>query len=319
MKLIVTIPAYNEEGSIAAVIRSIPRTIHGIDQVEILLIDDGSKDRTVEVAKQNGADHVISNIVNRGLATTFRRGINKALELGADIIVNTDADNQYNQSEIPKLIQPILDKKADIVSGDRQVKTLDHMPKAKKYGNMAGSWVVRKVSGLPIRDASSGFRAFSRDAALQLSVFSQHTYTHETIIEANDKKLVFIEVPCTFRGREGTSSRLIGGVFSHIKKSGITIVRTLVRHKPLKTFTYTGSVLMFAGIMIGSRFLYFYFHGQGSGHIQSLIFMAVLIMLGFQIVALGLLADNINANRKVNEELLYLIKKRNSDKKNQNQ
>lgn len=309
MKLIVTIPAYNEEGSIAAVIQSIPRAIHGIDQVEILVIDDGSKDRTVEVARQSGADHVISNIVNRGLATSFRRGINKALELGADIIVNTDADNQYDQSEIPKLIQPILDKKADIVSGDRQVKTLDHMPKAKKYGNMIGSWVVRRVSGLPIQDASSGFRAFSRDAALQLSVFSEHTYTHETIIEANDKKLVFVEVPCTFRGRDGTSSRLISGVFSHIKKSGITIVRTLVRHKPLKTFTYTGLVLIIAGIVIGSRFLYFYFHGQGSGHIQSLIFMAVSIMLGFQIVVLGLLADNINANRRINEEILYRIKK----------
>lgn len=309
MKLVVMIPSYNEEKSLYDVIKSIPRQLEGIDSVEVLVIDDGSTDNTKKIAQEAGADHIISNIVNRGLATTFRRGINKALELGADIIVNTDADNQYDQTEIPRLIKPLLDRKADIVSGDRQVATLDHMPTAKKYGNMTGSWVVRKVSGLPIRDASSGFRAFTRDAALRLSVFSEHTYTHETIIEANDKKLVFIEVPCTFRGREGTSSRLISGVLSHIKKSGITIVRTLVRHKPLKTFTYAGVVLMFGGAVIGGRFLYYYFQGQGSGHIQSLIFMAVLVMLGFQIIVLGLLADNINANRRINEEILYRIKK----------
>ncbi|MBU0598626.1 glycosyltransferase family 2 protein [Patescibacteria group bacterium] len=309
MKLIVTIPAYNEEESIKDVIHSIPKQMQGIDRVEILVIDDGSTDNTKVSAHESGADHVISNKVNRGLATTFRRGINKALELGADIIVNTDADNQYDQTEIPKLIAPILNGQADIVSGDRQIEKLDHMPSSKKYGNMLGSWVVRKVSGLPIKDASSGFRAFSREAALRLSVLSHHTYTHETIIEAQDKKLVFIEVPCTFRARVGTSSRLISGVFGHIKKSGATIVRTTIRHRPLKTFVYIGGFLLLLGIIIGVRFIYFYMTGNSSGHIQSLIFVAILIMLGFQIVVLGLLADNINANRRINEEILYRLKK----------
>lgn len=316
MKLIVTIPAYNEEKSIQEVIRSIPREIQGIDKVEVLVIDDGSSDRTVEMAQAADADHVLSNIVNRGLATTFRRGLDKAVELGADIVVNTDADDQYDQSEISKLIQPILDGKADIVSGDRQIEKLTHMPTLKKYGNMFGSWVVRKVSGVPVRDASSGFRAFTKEAALRLSVLSSHTYTHETIIEAEDKKLVFMEVPCTFRAREGTSSRLISGVFGHIKKSGATIVRTIVRHHPLKTFTYLGGSLFLLGALIGIRFLFYYFSGDSSGHVQSLIFMAILIMLGFQVVVLGLLADNINANRRINEEILYRLKKESNKKSN---
>ncbi len=310
MKLVITIPAYNEEKTIGEVIKSIPKEIEGISDVEILVINDGSTDRTVAVAQEAGADHIVSNISNQGLAITFKRGLNKALELGADVMVNTDGDNQYDQTEIPKLIKPILDKQADIVSGDRQIKKLEHMPASKKYGNIIGSWVVRKVSGIQVNDASSGFRAFSREAALKLSVLSHHTYTHETIIEANDKKLAFIEVPCTFRARQGTSSRLIGGVFSHIRKSGITIVRTIIRHKPLKTFVYGGSFLLFLGLVTGIRFLYFYFSQGGEGHIQSLVLMAVLIVLGFQIIVLGLLADNINTNRKINEDILYYEKRR---------
>ncbi len=316
MKLVVTIPAYNEEKTIADVIKSIPRVIEGIDQVEVIVIDDGSSDRTVSIAQEAGANYIIKNIKNRGLATTFRRGLEKATEVGADIIVNTDSDNQYDQSEIPKLIQPILHGKADIVSGDRQIKNLTHMPSSKKYGNMLGSWVVRKVSGVPVRDASSGFRAFTNEAALRLSVLSNHTYTHETIIESRDKKLVFVEIPCTFRAREGTSSRLIGGVFGHIKKSLATIVRTIVRHHPLKTFSYLGGSILLLGILIGIRFLYFLINGDDGGHIQSLIFASILIMLGFQIIILGLLADNINVNRRINEEVLYQIKKKDSKKVN---
>ncbi|MBU1148459.1 glycosyltransferase family 2 protein [Patescibacteria group bacterium] len=228
------------------------------------------------------------------------------------MILNIDADNQYDASEIPKLLEPILKDEADIVSGDRQVKTLDHMASSKKYGNMLGTWVVKKVSGLPIKDASSGFRAYSREAALRLNVISQHTYTHETIIQAANKNLRFVEVPVAFRRteRDGNESRLIGGVWGHVKKSGATIVRTYSTYRSLKTFFFIGLPFFLIGLFFILRFLYFYFFDSGVGHIQSLIIAAILVIVGFQVFIIGLVADGINANRKINEEILYRLKKK---------
>jgi glycosyltransferase involved in cell wall biosynthesis len=310
MKLVVMIPAYNEEASIGLVIKEVPRQIEGIDKVLILVIDDGSDDETVEKARQAGADYIIRNRVNRGLAYTFKQGVDKALSLGADIIVNTDADFQYNQTEIPKLIQPILEKKAEIVIGDRQVGKLNHMSFGKKYGNILGSFFLRLITGTDINDASSGFRAFSREAAMQFLFFSSHTYTHEMIIQAVDKKMRIAQVSVEFKAREYGKSKLISGLFQHIKKSLLTILSVVLMIKPLKIFFILGSISFSLGILIGVRYLYFYFTGQSSGHIQSLILSSILISIGVIIIVMGLLADLINTNRKIIEEMLLRLRKK---------
>ena len=310
MKLIVQIPAYNEEKSIVSVIKEIPRKIKGIDKVEILVIDDGSKDNTSSAAKKAGANYVIRNTKNSGLAHTFQKGISKALELGADIIVNTDADFQYNQKEIPKLIQPILENKADIVSGNRQVEKLNHMIFAKKYGNMVGSKVVKMAAGYNIIDASSGFRAYSKEAAMKLFVTSKHTYTHETLIQAQHKNLKVIEVPVEFRKREG-HSKLIKSVSSHIKKSLTTIMRTTLMYNSLKFFSYTGLTLAILGLIPFLRwFILSFLAGQGGQHIQSLIVGSVLLIAGGLSILLGFIADLLAINRHYLEETLYLNRKR---------
>lgn len=309
MKLIVMIPAYNEEDSIASVIQEIPRSITGFDRVEVLVIDDGSTDRTAEKAKEAGADYIISQKTNRGLAFSFKLGLETALKLGADVIVNTDADNQYDQTEIPQLVKPIIEHKADIVLGNRQIRKLDHMVFGKKYGNLIGSFIMRKLTGCPVSDSQTGFRAFSREAALKINILSPYTYTQETIIQAVNKKLVVAEIPCTFRRRKAGSSKLISGIGSYIARVGLTIVRTYTMYKPLKVFTSIGLALILIGTGFGVRFLIFYFANQGRGHIQSLILAAVLIIVGFQTVITGLIADVVDANRKMNEELLYRIKK----------
>ena len=230
MKVFVMIPAYNEEFTIARVIKEIKQASR---DYRILVVDDGSKDNTFEVAKKAGAHYVIKNKKNLGLAQAFKRGLEECLKLKADIIVNIDADFQYNALEIPRLIQPILDEKADIVLTDRKVLNLSHMPFGKKYGNLISTLVTRFVSGFPVRDAQSGFRAFSRDAALKLNIFSDYTYVQETIIQAVDKKLKILQMPCEFRARHG-KSRLISNLFSYAKKAGLTIIRSFVRYKPLK-------------------------------------------------------------------------------------
>ena len=294
MKVFVMIPAYNEEFTIARVIKEIKQASR---DYRILVVDDGSKDNTFEVAKKAGAHYVIKNKKNLGLAQAFKRGLEECLKLKADIIVNIDADFQYNALEIPRLIQPILDEKADIVLTDRKVLNLSHMPFGKKYGNLISTLVTRFVSGFPVRDAQSGFRAFSRDAALKLNIFSDYTYVQETIIQAVDKKLKILQMPCEFRARHG-KSRLISNLFSYAKKAGLTIIRSFVRYKPL-----------ILGILLGLRFLYFFLMGD-KGHVQSLILAAILLIIGFQIIVLAFIADTIGANRKVNEELLYLQKKK---------
>lgn len=312
MHLLVIIPAYNEEKTIGKVIKSIPRRIAGIKRIEVLVVDDGSTDNTVKEAKKAKANYIISHKKNQGLAKTFSDGIDKALELGADVIVNTDADDQYDQREIPKLLKPILRSRADMVIGNRQVEKLDHMPLSKKCGNILGSFTIRLLTGSKIKDISSGFRAFSRETARQLKLFSYHTYTHETIIQAINKNLVIAEIPVTFRKRKYGKSRLISGVWSHIKKSTATIIRTVLMYKAFKVLVTLGFFIMFLGILGGLRFLYFSFTGNGAGHVQSLIFSSILISIGFTTCVMGILADLISINRKIIEEVLYILKKRKS-------
>ncbi|MDP2918570.1 MAG: glycosyltransferase family 2 protein [bacterium] len=306
-KLIIIIPAYNEEKTIANVIREIPRKICGISEVLVLVSDDGSVDRTVEKAREAGADFIISH-PNLGLAFNFKTALEEALKLGADIIVNIDADNQYNGQEISRLIRPILERKADIVLGDRQVASLSHMPWGNKYGNMLGSWFIRKLLGMNIIDASTGFRAFSREAALRLSVMTRHTYTHETLIQAADQGLRMAQIPIEFRKREGRS-RLIANLRSHIVKTGLTILRTFTVYKPLRVMLSFGLVLFLIGTFFILRFFYFWWTMGGAGHIQSLIIAAVFMLIGFQTIVLGLVASAIGWSRKMLEEVLYRIKK----------
>jgi len=314
LKLIVQIPAYNEEKSIKEVIREIPRKIRGIGKVEVLVIDDGSKDNTSQAAKAAGADYVLRNPKNQGLAYTFQKGLNEALKLGADIIVTTDADFQYDQKEIPYLIQPILEGKADIVSGNRKVETLAHMIGAKKYGNIIGSKVVKISAGYDIIDASSGFRAYSREAAMKLFVLSKHTYTHETLIQAGHKNLKVVEVPVTFRKREG-HSKLIKSVSSHIKKSLSTIVRNILMYNSLKFFSYLGMILLVLGLIPMVRWFYLsYIAYQPGAHIQSLLIGIVLMVFGGLSILIGLIADLLAINRRHLEEILYHVKKLDFDK-----
>lgn len=320
LKLIVQIPAYNESSTISKVIKEIPRKIQNIHEVKVLVIDDGSTDSTPEEAKKAGADYIIKNTKNSGLAYTFQKGINKALELGADIIVNTDADFQYNQKEIPKLIQPILEGKADIVSGNRQVETITHMPSSKKYGNLVGSKVVKIFSGSNIIDASSGFRAYSRHAALKLFVISKHTYTHETLIQASQKNLKVIEVPVEFRKRLDINkdSKLIKSVPSHIKKSGATIIRNTLMYNSLKFFSYIGLILIILGLMPMIRWYYLSYIIRDNGqHVQSLLLGLMLMMFGGFSIMLGFLSDIIAINRKHLEEVLYEVRRGRLESKEQ--
>lgn len=310
-KLIVIIPAYNEERTITKVINRIPRQIDGIDGVEILLIDDGSTDQTVRNAKNAGVDQVV-RYRHQGLARTFKRGLEEALKRDADFIVNIDADGQYDPQEVPKLAEPLVEGKADIVSGDRQIRSLRHMPTGRKYGNFVGSFFIRTVTGLKIRDASSGFRAFSREAALHLNILSDHTYTHETLIQAAADRMRIIEVPIKFSPREG-ESRLVTGIFDHIRKSLLTILRTSLMYRSLRIFSAVGGCLFLLGVAVGLRFVYFFFTGDPQGHIQSLILSSILISIGFTTIVMGVLADLTALNRKIIEEILLKTKRNAKD------
>lgn len=309
VKLIVMIPAFNEEKYLPLVIKEIPKEIPGIDKIEILVIDDGSTDGTVTAAKKAGADHIIFNRKNSGLAFTFQKGMDYALSLGADIIVNTDADFQYNQKQIPSLVKSIVEGKADIVSGDRQVNTLGHMTFAKKYGNMMGSKVVEKAAGYKINDASSGFRAYSKEAALRLFVTSTHTYTHDTLIQASHKNLKVIEVPVDFRKREG-HSKLIKSVSSHIRKSMATIVRNTLMYNSMRTFGVLGAILSVLGLVPIVRWLILtYILKTGGAYIQSMMVGVMLVVFGGLIISIGFVSDLLAINRKYLEQVLYKQKK----------
>ena len=310
LKLIVQIPAYNEQDSIAEVIKSIPRKIQGISEVKVLIIDDGSSDKTIEVSKQAGADYIVSNGNNKGLAFTFQRGLNEALKLGADIIVNTDADNQYNQKEIEKIVKPIIEGKTDLVLGNRKFMSLDHMPRIKKFGNSAGTKIVSIGSGVKLDDVSSGFRAFSKEAALRLFVTATHTYTHETLIQAARNKLRILEVPIEFRKRKHGESRLITSKWSHTKKTVSIMVRSSLNYQPLKVFSNLGLILILMGLLLYFRWIYLMYilidHGD---HIQSLLIGAVLIIFGGLSVFLGFIADMLATNRRYLEEILYKVRR----------
>lgn len=316
MRLIVTIPAYNEEENLEAVIKEIPRVIEGVTDVKVLVLDDGSGDRTVEIAKSSGADYVISHKQNKGLAATFQDAMAAALDRGADIVVNTDGDNHYNQSRIADLIRPILDQKADIVIGDREIRKLEYMPAANKYLNLIGSYCVSRLIGLKqTLDVSSGFRAYTREAVMRISILSRHTYTHETLIQAVDHNMIVTSVPIKAR-KVTRKSRLIKSIPTHLARSVFVILRVFTVYKPLRVLSSIGLIVFLPGFFLVLRFLYYYFFTTrgGEGHIQSLIISAILILVGIQIFVLGLIASAIGWNRKTLEEILYRSKKNTQQK-----
>lgn len=308
MKLIIQIPCYNEAETLTIALDALPKHIDGIDKIEYLIINDGSKDNTVQVAKDWGVDYVVHFCKNKGLAKGFMAGIDACLRNGADIIVNTDADNQYCGEDIEKLVRPILDKKADIVIGERPIDQTAHFSPLKKKLQHLGSWTVRVASDTDIPDAPSGFRAYSREAALRLNVTNQYTYTLETIIQAGNNRIPMESVPIR-TNPELRKSRLFHSMFGYIKKSSITILRSYLMYKPLKFFGIIGTILNAAGLALAIRYIVYKVMGDGAGHVQSLIVMAVLFMIGIFSYLIGLLADVIASNRKILEDVQYHVRR----------
>ncbi len=307
MKLIIQIPCYNEAPTIPETLKSLPRHIPGVDQIEVLIIDDGSLDNTSEIALLNGADHIVRLKKNQGLAGAFRAGLDAAIRLGADIIVNTDADNQYDASDIPALIKPILDGKAELVIGDRGVATEETFTPLKRKLQTFGSYVVSKASGLEIPDATSGFRAMTRDTALKTNILSNYSYTLETLIQAGNRNISVASVP-VHTNPPRRPSRLMRGMWDYLVRSSITIIRAYAMYRAIRVFFSIGILLLLAGTGLAIRYLVFFFQGQGGGHVQSVIVAAVLLIIGFQTILNGLLADLIASNRKLLEEIVEKIK-----------
>jgi glycosyltransferase involved in cell wall biosynthesis len=309
-KLIIQIPCLNEAGTLPATLADLPRSIPGIDIIEVLVIDDGSRDGTSDVARSAGVDHVVRLRRNKGLAAAFAAGIDASLKRGADFIVNTDADNQYSGQEIPNLLQPLLKGEADIVIGDRNIAEVEHMSWRKRQLQRLGSWVVRQVSNTSVPDTTSGFRAYTRDAALRMTIVSEFSYTLETIIQAGKKRMAIAHVPIATNPRT-RQSRLFDSAFSYIKQSAATIVRIYAMYEPLKVFSYIGVTVIAVGLGLSLRFVYTWLTetGNTSGrNLQSLIVGGVLMIVGFQIMLNGLLADVISANRKLLEDLVYRVR-----------
>lgn len=307
MKLIIQIPCYNEAGTLAIALADLPRQVPGFNTVEWLVIDDGSTDDTVAVAREHGVDHVVRHTRNQGLARGFMTGLDACLRLGADVIVNTDADNQYNADDIPALTQPILEHRSDIVVGARPIETIEHFSPLKKMLQKLGSWVVRIASGTDIPDAPSGFRAMSRAAAQRLMVFNDYTYTLETIIQAGQKNMAITSVPIRVN-EDLRPSRLVKSIPSYIKRSIVTIVRIFIIYRPFRFFGTLGALLFSAGFLLGLRFLWKYFGGEGDGYIQSLILTALLLGMGFATLLVAIIADLLAANRKLLEDVRYLLR-----------
>lgn len=313
MKLIIQIPCYNEEETLKIALDALPKHIDGIDTIEYLIINDGSTDDTVRVAREWGVNYIVSFTANKGLAKGFMAGIEGCLRMGADIIVNTDADNQYCADDIEKLIQPILDKKADMVIGARPIDDTEHFSPLKKKLQHIGSKTVRIASNTDIPDAPSGFRAYSREAALRLNVINEYTYTLETIIQAGHEKTAITSVPIR-TNPELRSSRLFHSMRSYVKRASVTIIRAFMMYKPLKFFTTIGSIFLIAGLALGIRFIVYLCIGGGAGHVQSLILTAILMLMGFMSLLIGLQADIIAANRKILEDIQYHVRKLDYDK-----
>jgi glycosyltransferase involved in cell wall biosynthesis len=303
MRLFIQIPCHNEEKSLPVALAALPQRIAGVDAIEVLVINDGSTDRTVEVARSLGVQHVVGFPRNQGLAKAFMLGIRTCLERGADIIVNTDADNQYNADDIPALIQPILAGNAEIVVGARPIGSIQHFSLIKKILQRLGSGVVKRFSGTNVADAPSGFRAFSREAAARLNVFSEYTYTLETIIQAGQKNMSIVSVPVRVNP-DLRPSRLVRSITSYVRRSMVTMLRILIIYRSFSFFLSVGSLLFLAGAALGGRFVYYYLTGSGSGHVQSLILAAVLMIFGFQTGLLAFIADLLSVNRRLLEELL---------------
>jgi glycosyltransferase involved in cell wall biosynthesis len=311
-KVVIQIPCYNEAATLPGTLRDLPRSLPGVDAVEWLVIDDGSTDGTSDVARANGVHHVVRFDRNRGLAAAFTAGLEAAVRAGADIIVNTDADNQYRASDIAALVTPIVEKRAEIVIGDRNVGSLPNFSWLKRRLQVMGSWVLGRAAELQTPDATSGFRALTRDAALRTLVLSNYSYTLETLIQAGARRAAVLFVPIGINPQT-RPSRLMRSIPEYIGKSTVTIVRAYAMYRPLRVFVTVGAVLIGLGLLPGLRFLYFYVTGNRVGHVQSLILAAVLIIIGFQIVLIGLVADVLASNRKLLEEVVYRLRRRDAE------
>lgn len=308
MKLIIQIPCFNEEQQLPATLRDLPREVEGFDTVEWLIIDDGSSDRTIEVAREGGVDHIVKLTNNKGLAAGFQAGLDAALKLGADVIVNTDADNQYNGADIPKLVVPIVTGKADMVVGDRQVETIAHFSPLKVSLQKLGSWVVRQASSTTVPDTTSGFRAYNREAALQLVVVSKFTYTLETIIQAGKQLVAVDDVP--IRTNEKTrESRLFPSMGAYVRRNSISIFRIYSQYEPLRVFWTAGALVGTVAAAVWIRFLVFWLQGEGAGHVQSLILGAMLFTGAMLLFALGVIGDLLAAQRTLSQRTFERVRR----------
>ena len=306
-KLVIQIPCYNEEETILTTLKDLPKTVEGVDTIEVLVINDGSTDRSVEIAESWGAK-VVNIYPNRGLANAFRTGLQESLKLGADIIVNTDADNQYSAQDIGKLVKPILNGKADIVIGARDISSIKEFSPLKKLLQKFGSCVLRLLSSAPVEDAPSGFRAFSKDAAIKLNIFDNYTYTMETLIQAKAKELKILSVPISVN-KQLRESKLVKNIFDYVFKSMKTTIRMFIVYRPFRFFFVFALILSLLGIGLVLRFLYFYTIGEGNGHIQSLIFAAVFLISSLQVGVIAIVGDLLSINRKLLEDIQTRIKK----------
>jgi glycosyltransferase involved in cell wall biosynthesis len=308
MKLIIQIPSYEEEATLPATLAALPRELPGVDVVEWLVIDDGSADRTVEVARAHGVHHIVRLTNNKGLAAAFQAGLDASLKLGADVIVNTDADNQYHGGDIPKLVEPILAGEADMVIGDRRTDTIEHFSPVKKRLQRFGSAVVRRASGTRVPDTTSGFRAYNREAALQLQVVSKFTYTLESIIQAGKMLVAVDHVPIRTNAKE-RESRLFPSTWAYVRRNTVSIFRIYTLYEPLRVFLAAAALFALVGAVIWIRFLWFFFEGEGEGHIQSLILGATLFIVAVQLAALGVVGDILAGSRVLQQRILERVRR----------